>query len=76
MGRLYGGANEIAGIKAHFFSMVSGWRVPGVSGWWWDGSWGGWVGGGVVGYFGRVVMGWVMGWVGVGGVGLGWGGFP
>ena len=49
MGRLCGGAHEISGIKAQFFS-VGGWWVVGWMvgwGWWWwgDGWWGG--GGGV-----------------------------
>ena len=46
MGRLCGGAHEISGIKAQFFS-VGGW---GVVGWGWVVvGWGWWVGGGVLG---------------------------
>ena len=81
MGRLCGGAHEISGIKAHFFSMVVGWKVLGeggrvggsavgcgMVGWWQGGSWDGWVSGWVVV---GMAGGWVVvRWVGFGVVGL------
>ena len=44
-------------LRPHFFSVVGGSRVLGMGGWWWGGSWGVWV-----------VVRWVIGWVGSGGV--------